>query len=499
MRNVFKRILAMTLTVLMIFSMFVFSAGAEVGDTQTEKITPDTSWYDASKSEYVLYDAADLLGFMTLCMTKEPAKTSGDYARADGGFWGGKTVKLGADIDLNPGWDATPTITEEEVEGKAVKTLVPPTAAPNVWTPVAYFGGTFDGQGHTISGLYINYDAPTTNVGMFARTGNASMIKSFALTNSYVYGHLNTNSYLLIGSIVGCCINKVENIYSEAYVFCDVTDTDGAVGFINIGGISGMQYEDVSNCVFAGKLGVVKSRTDMTLDTRYNGTSQQVRLGGIIGNASTIGGENRAPALTNCLTLSGYNVMNSGDLGTSFKYAAFVPADTVANVENSEKVGDAFVIPTCVSGAKDTAWLAENGTEYTEWEYNAFLGYVAPKAISANFSNLYLQKGTGDNAGAVRFLGLLKTDDISTVESATLKITMTYNGTTYTLNENIGTVYKAVKANAKTVYAASMCADYMYGVEVYGLEEATSDVTFTVENIVNGESVATAMWTYSVS
>ncbi len=492
MRNVFKRILAMTLTVLMIFSMFVFSAGAEVGDTQTEKITPDTSWYDAGQSEYVLYDAADLLGFMELCKTNEPVSTHGAANRAQGGFWGGKTVKLGADIDLNPGWDATPTITEKEEEGKTVKTLTPPTAAPNVWTPVAYFGGTFDGQGHTISGLYINYDAPTTNVGMFARTGNDSMIKSFALTNSYVYGHLNTNNYLLIGSIVGCCINKVENIYSEAYVFCDVTDTNGAVQFINIGGISGKQYEDVSNCVFAGKLGVVRSRTDMILDTRYENNSQQVRLGGIIGCADdTLDGGSRAPALTNCLTLGGYHVMNSGDLGTSFKYAAFVPADSVENA----------TITTCVDDAKNAAWLQEdaNAAYTTDWEYNAFLGYVAPKAISANFSNLYLQKGTGDNAGAVRFLGLLKTDDISTVESATLKITMTYDGTTYTLNENIGTVYKAVKANAKTVYAASMCADYMYGVEVYGLEEATSDVTFTVENIVNGESVATATWTYSVS
>ena len=135
-----KKVLAMTLAVLMIFSTFVVTISAETGDAQTGSITPDTSWYDADESEYVLYDAADLLGFMELCKTNEPVSTHGAADRSKGGFWGGKTVKLGADIDLNPGWDATPAITEEEVEGKVVKTLVPPTAAPNVWTPIAYFG-----------------------------------------------------------------------------------------------------------------------------------------------------------------------------------------------------------------------------------------------------------------------------------------------------------------------------------------------------------------------
>lgn len=82
-----------------------------------------------------------------------------------------QTVKLTADIDLQ----------NEE------------------WTPIgnidAIFQGTFDGQGHTISNLYINM--PTkSNVGFFGYTTQGE-IKNLTIENANVTG------YLEVGAVAG--------------------------------------------------------------------------------------------------------------------------------------------------------------------------------------------------------------------------------------------------------------------------------------------------------
>lgn len=82
-------------------------------------VTADTTWYDAEKSEFVLMDAADLLGFAQLVN--------------ENNWFEGKTVKLGADIDL-AGIEWT---TIGEVDR----------------VPSYVFKGIFDGQGYKIENL----------------------------------------------------------------------------------------------------------------------------------------------------------------------------------------------------------------------------------------------------------------------------------------------------------------------------------------------------------
>ena len=436
-------------------------------------ITPDTSWYDASKSEYVLYDAADLLGFMKLSADTEPVKGA-SYTTS---MWSGKTIKLGADIDLNPGWDATVEIVEEVVGDKTVRKMVEPNAAPNTWTPIAAFNGTFDGDGHTISGLYINYDTIWYSVAMFANPLAGSSIKNFALTNSYVYAHLNHNENLRVGSIAGSGYGTIENIYTDANVFADVTDSNGAVGFVNIGGINGRAKGTIRNCVFAGQVGIRQSKTDMTLDTMYNGHNQNSWVGGIAGSH----GEANSLTVENCMVLDSFSVMHM-DAG-------------VTSYHEGTITGEGGTITTCFAGPKGADWDEMPDT----WEYNAFLGYAVPKTVSAYFSSIRVQEGTGSNAGAVRFIGLIGAANLDDFASISLKITMTYGGKSYVLTENINTVYTSLIANSKTVYAEDLGASYMYAVEVYGLGDAESDVTFTVENIIDGSVVDTASWTYAVS
>jgi hypothetical protein len=54
-----------------------------------------------------------------------------------------------------------------------------PTA--NNWTPVPAFSGTFDGNGHTISGIYC---VGTTKVGFFATTEATAVIKNLTIKDS---------------------------------------------------------------------------------------------------------------------------------------------------------------------------------------------------------------------------------------------------------------------------------------------------------------------------
>ena len=50
------------------------------------------------------------------------------------------------------------------------------------------YAGTFDGQGHTISGLYFNERSPSY-IGLFG--SNSGTIKNVGVVDSYFYGHYN--------------------------------------------------------------------------------------------------------------------------------------------------------------------------------------------------------------------------------------------------------------------------------------------------------------------
>src|SRR5690606_5899253 len=100
--------------------------------------TVNTGWYteNTTASEYTLNNAAELAGLAQLVNS--------------GITFSGKTIYLGTDIVLND----TSNVQNWGTTGPA-----------NTWTPIGYylqsysyaaFMGTFDGQGHTVSGIYYN-------------------------------------------------------------------------------------------------------------------------------------------------------------------------------------------------------------------------------------------------------------------------------------------------------------------------------------------------------
>lgn len=188
------------------------------------------------------------------------------------------------------------------------------------WTPIGnssiYYKGTFDGQGHTISGLYFNNENQSC-VGLFGKIYNAT-IQNVGVTNSYIKGSdyvggvcgYNENGTITncynTGAVTGtvnyaggvCGFNDggtVSKCYNEGAVNGDYHVGEGAVnGYYHVGGVCGDNYGTVSNCYNKGAVncsyvvGGVCGFNEGTVSNCYNtgavdgtGTSY---VGGVCGN-----------------------------------------------------------------------------------------------------------------------------------------------------------------------------------------------------------------------
>ncbi|MBQ5539564.1 MAG: bacterial Ig-like domain-containing protein, partial [Bacteroidales bacterium] len=102
-----------------------------------------------------------------------------------------------------------------------------------VWQPIGTFehafAGIFDGQGHSISGLFIN-DKTLDNAGLFGAITSEAVVKNLGVVDSYISGGKN------VGAICGQSEGKIENCYSLSEV----------KGTENVNGIAG-KVETVSN------------------------------------------------------------------------------------------------------------------------------------------------------------------------------------------------------------------------------------------------------------
>ena len=124
-----KKFLSLALAMIMIVATLtaVFTINGFATDDEDEGIiTPDTSWYNASATEYEIADAADLLGFALLLNGIK--NQAGDAYDVEPVTFKGKTVKLTADIDVNPDWNEDEYFTNkyDEGEGSDLTLAIPP-------------------------------------------------------------------------------------------------------------------------------------------------------------------------------------------------------------------------------------------------------------------------------------------------------------------------------------------------------------------------------------
>ncbi|MBE6592215.1 MAG: hypothetical protein E7646_09265 [Ruminococcaceae bacterium] len=272
-----KRILSAVLLFVLVFTSCSY--------VYAEDFTPDVSWYDESKSEFVIDSAAKLLGFAELSKTND---------------FKGKTIKLAKDITLNSSDASSWAQTPPEL----------------VWSPVKDFGGTFDGCGFTISGVYAKGSA---GVGFFHYVIPGSVIKNFRLENSYFEGPDGMN-----GSVIACSGGStVSNVYSNAIVVSNSYHTGGIVGVCDP-----ETTLVVDNCWFDGSV---------TMGARFGG--------GIVGN-----GNGARITVTNCL--------NTGSVYSSFKDDATTNLGGIVGRNDNTTI-----IENCLNTGKISTAYQESGKD----------------------------------------------------------------------------------------------------------------------------------------
>ena len=302
------------------------------------------------------------------------------------------------------------------------------------WTPIAAdygrYKGTFDGQGHTISGLYFN-DSSAECIGIVGDLGRGGVIQNVGLENSYFHVYQYTagicgynsgtirncynagtviGEFIIIGGIVGAFeVGTVSNCYN----------TGNITGKSDVGGVCGnnmMRSNTIENCYNTGNItgdmdlgGICGENTaNAIIKNCYNignVTGTDKRIGGIIGrnaskfvencyntgtvtstgeNTDTVGGVcglNSSNYLTNCYYLADSETDKLD--GTTFKTAAEFASGEVTYLLNGSTPGDANIFrqnldngePTDATPVLDSAhdvvyegMLCTSGTGYTNDE-----------------------------------------------------------------------------------------------------------------------------------
>ena len=168
------------------------------------------------------------------------------------------------------------------------------------WTPIGdnnnRYTGTFDGAGHTISGLYFN-DNSADYVGLFGAIGRGGMVKDLTLADSFITGA----NY--VGGICGYSDGSISNCSNSGSI--SVTGS----GSVYVGGICGQNWGTITNCCNSGSV----AYTGSGLGSKYvggicgwnNGSiTTSSNSGAVSGSDSYVGGicgfNSFEGSITNC-------------------------------------------------------------------------------------------------------------------------------------------------------------------------------------------------------
>ena len=152
------------------------------------------------------------------------------------------------------------------------------------------YNGTFDGQNHTVSGLYFN-DAGKYNFGLFGVVHNDGSVSNVGVVDScfYCYGD--------VGGVCGISYGTISNCYNTGRV----SGNDA-----NVGGVCGTSYGTITNCYNTGAVSSNSMRVGGVCgDNGQNGKISNCYNTGTVSGANAVGGVSgrNFNIITNC-----YNV-----------------------------------------------------------------------------------------------------------------------------------------------------------------------------------------------
>ena len=338
---------------------------------------------------YLIEDTKDLLAF-----AEEVNKPNRYEPEADINIW----AELMDDIDLNPSYTYN-QLTDQwtDAEGKAVEE-----SKLEEWAPIADdsdypYTGTFEGNGHTISGLFINNSSTNDDYfGLFGVIGDGGNV-----TNLTVEGSVTVNipekfsgDLVIAGGVTGMNLGNVNNCTNKV----NVTVTDNKTIYTYVGGVSGVNYSNVSNC---------------SNQVTITATADAAQIGGVVGQNQSNG------SIENCnntgaVNGTGQDIYTGGVAGRNF--------NTISKCYNTGAVSGATA--GGVAGANSSA---NNSSTVTSC-YNT--GMVTASSEGATIGGVVGANSNGSTSGTVNGCYYLNTvagsaigDSSGTVENVASKTT----------------------------------------------------------------------------
>lgn len=194
----------------------------------------------------------------------------------------GYTIYLNADIDLNPGWNSDVSLTwgaDKKLTADSVQNATKPEdlyALPAIDTEnnadkSKQFGGIFEGQGHSISGLYLSLNAGNA-ASLFGQVIGTAEVKNLAVLDSFFTngGADLTASKPLAGvftNVPSGTTATISNCYIDIDLYEKSTSKNGNI-HAKFGGLVGYCKGTltIENTVYAGSMSINPAATSKRLD-----------------------------------------------------------------------------------------------------------------------------------------------------------------------------------------------------------------------------------------
>ncbi len=252
---------------------------------------------------------------------------------------------------------------------------------PVYWTPIGtpetHFQGTFDGQGHSITGIKIDYDSQIEYTGLFGYIGSSGKVCNVRInmptdedyeddeddTNFIIFSAGKNNQSCYVGGIAG---------WNEGTISKCVVTTPVSAIHVNAvgGGIAGRNYGMIENCYVMSNI--------------YAAGGSDIVLGGIVGSNNG--------TLRNCWikgTVDGAPQTARDYICGSGSYTGcFYANGSSANVSLSNKGYNSSILSSLFStenGAINKSVLLDSRTLYTDDSWNTL---CLPFSIAASSEGL---------------------------------------------------------------------------------------------------------------
>ncbi len=211
---------------------------------------------------YEIYTAAGLYAFADL--------VNGDYNTSASVYWGSGEIQ---------GHSGSRQL---DIDGKLMADVDLGGNESNQWTAIgssnSSYTGTFDGDGHLISGLYIS--GSSNYQGLFGCVDSGGVVKSVGVSGEVKGG-------IFVGGVMGVNYGSVTNCYNTAEVS----------GTIYVGGVVGSNLGSVMNCYntaavsgtssVGGVVGYNESGSSVTNCYNMAAVTGSSSVGGVVGNNSS--------------------------------------------------------------------------------------------------------------------------------------------------------------------------------------------------------------------